>query len=415
MPQSIILIGMNVRPVASSAAHAGNDVASIGVLKLTDMPAGVRQISLMDDLGGIFPPDPDAFHARICQAALTQPVTAVAYSGGFENFPELLGALAEKFELLGNPPDTLAQVRDPRQLQDAVAAVGMKTPLILAPGSTPDPGKDWLRKPVKSGAGGGIEPWEGVVPDDPDHIVQQRIEGIPQSVSFIANGREARIFAFSEQLIGNADFGADGYQYVGNLLLPEPDRELIENLEALANHLTRSFGLVGLNGIDFIQQDSQIYILEVNGRYSASMELYEDALGQSIFGWHAAGCRGEPLPELPNLPEKKVYGKAAVISRRHGILKDTAGWAEMGRRDVQRPGMLMFPKFPICFVTASADNRDACYAILKEKADDVAAIAPGPHGFATLRFFASQLFGKNKGLLKLLINRSFSAGGPGAR
>ena len=58
MPQSILLIGMNIRPFASSAARAGNDVTSIGVLNVTDMPSGVRQMSLMNDLGGIFPPDP---------------------------------------------------------------------------------------------------------------------------------------------------------------------------------------------------------------------------------------------------------------------------------------------------------------------------------------------------------------------
>jgi predicted ATP-grasp superfamily ATP-dependent carboligase len=282
MSDSVVLVGMNIRPLARSAVKAGWEVTAIGVVSYLDMPAEVRYLSLMDDLGGIFPPDPDDFHARIGRAAGELDVASAAYSGGFENFPGIIGEMNTRFELLGNGPETLNGVRSPFRLKEAAASVGVKTPRILAAGESPDPQVQWLKKMVRSGAGGGIEPWDGVFPEDQGFIIQERIAGPPQSVSFIANGKEARVFAFSEQLIGDPAFGGMGYRYIGNLVMPPPDPVLMAKMEKLANTLTRTFGLVGLNGIDFILHDGEPYILEVNPRYSASMELYEDALGQSL-------------------------------------------------------------------------------------------------------------------------------------
>ena len=399
MRESVVVLGMNVLPFARSAVNAGHDVTVVGLLTYRDLLSKSRYLSLARDFGGIFPLNIDSLHKRIGQAALAQPGNLAAYSGGFENQFDVIADLEQKFELLGNRPQALKQVRDPFRLQDVVNKAGLKMPEILSPGTTPDPNLKWLRKAVKSGAGARIKPWKKVVPDDPGYIVQQKIDGSPQSVSFVANGREAKIFAYSEQIIGDEAFGASGYHYVGNLLLPQPDRELIEKLSRLANDLTHTFNLVGLNGIDFILHEGEPYILEVNPRFSASMEIYEDALGGSIFDWHIAGSRGEPLPDIPTIPSTDVYGKASVGSRRHGVLGDTTGWLEMGYRNVLSDSTLIIPRFPLALVTAVARNRDECYAQLVTKANELTLLAPQPHGRATLelfRFFLAKKFRKSK-------------------
>lgn len=74
----------------------------------------------------------------------------------------------QKFELLGNAPGAREGVRDPLLLQEAAAAMEIRTLRTLAPETLHDPGSHWLKKPVKSGAGGGIATWEGAAPDDPD-------------------------------------------------------------------------------------------------------------------------------------------------------------------------------------------------------------------------------------------------------
>ena len=391
MRESVVVLGMNVLSFARSAVNAGHDVTVVGLLTYRDILSRSRYLSLARDFGGIFPPNIDSLHKRIGQAALAQSGNLAAYSGGFENQFDVIADLEQKFELLGNRSDALRRVRDPFLLQEIVNKAGLKMPEILSPGTTPDPKLEWLRKAVKSGAGARIKPWKKVVPNDPNYIIQQKIDGPPQSVSFVANGKEARIFAYTEQIIGDKAFGASGYHYVGNLLLPQLDQWLIEKLSRLANDLTRAFGLVGLNGIDFILHEGEPYILEVNPRYSASMEIYEDARGKSIFDWHIAGSRGEPLPDIPTLPGTDVYGKASVGSRRHGVLGDTTSWLEEGYRNVLSESTLIIPHFPLALVTAVGRNRDECYEQLVSKANALTARAPQPHGRATLELFRSFL------------------------
>jgi uncharacterized protein len=216
-----------------------------------------------------------------------------------------------------------------------------------------------------------IEPWGSTVPDDPDYVVQRWVEGIPHSASFIANGHDAQVVAVTQQLSGDPKFGARGFAYVGNLLIPKPAPGLLERLNVLAMTLTQAFGLVGLNGIDFLVNGEHLSILEVNPRYSASMELVEEAEALPLLLWHAAGCRRQALPVLPGRHDWNVFGKAIVYARRDGILPDTAQWLAQGRRDVPRAGGPIHAGFPICTVSAVGCDQQLCHAHLLAEADEL--------------------------------------------
>jgi predicted ATP-grasp superfamily ATP-dependent carboligase len=146
---------------------------------------------------------------------------------------------------------------------------------------------------------------------------------------------------------------------------------LIDRLNLLATTFTREFGLVGLNGIDYIFHNDQIYVLEVNPRYSASMELAEDAFGQSLFHWHVDGCRGLPLPDIPEYQHKEIFGKATVLAKKEGVLPDTTQWLEKGWHDVAYPGQPVFPRFPLCTVSARGRDPQDCYKKLVAEANEL--------------------------------------------
>ncbi len=59
--------------------------------------------------------------------------------------------------------------------------------------------------------------------------------------------------------------------------LPRKTWRLADTASALASAVTGEFGLVGVNGIDFIVRDGIPYAIEVNPRWCASMELVERA------------------------------------------------------------------------------------------------------------------------------------------
>jgi uncharacterized protein len=239
----------------------------------------------------------------------------------------------------------------------------------------------WLVKPLKSGGGLRMSPWSGVEPVPRGCYVQQFIEGTPGSVAFVAGGGRAVPLAISRQLVGESSFGAKGYQYCGSILGTVGDAQFARDADlagaagALAQAVSEEFGLVGLNGIDFIAQDGVPYAIEVNPRWSASMELVERAYGVSILGAHASACAAGTLPDFDLATARRrpdAIGKAVVFARRDVLVGDTTTWrADQGEdniRDIPRPGERIIEGSPVCTVFAAGADAAACHAALAARA-----------------------------------------------
>ena len=194
---------------------------------------------------------------------------------------------------------------------------------------------------------------------------------------FLADGRRTVSLGLSRQLVGDPAFGAHGFRYCGSLLgtthRPVFDRQdhLLDTARALAAAVTEEFGLVGLNGIDFIARSGVPYPIEVNPRYSASMELFERATGLSLFQLHSAACRGLLLPAEQTLA-RLVTGKAIVFARRDVTVGEGLRWrADSDLADVPQPGERIRRGHPICTVFATATDASACTRRLKAGADRI--------------------------------------------
>ena len=93
--------------------------------------------------------------------------------------------------------------------------------------------------------------------------------------------------------------------------------------------------MVGVNGIDFVARDASLYAIEVNPRWSASMELVERAYGLSMFGAHAAACTAGALPAFDLARARRragAIGKAVVFARRDVVTGDTRRLARGSKR-----------------------------------------------------------------------------------
>jgi predicted ATP-grasp superfamily ATP-dependent carboligase len=138
----------------------------------------------------------------------------------------------------------------------------------------------------------------------------------------------------------------------------------------LAAAIANSFEVRGLNGIDFIAAGGVPCPIEVNPRYSASMELMERHRALSIFEVHERACRGA-LPPSVELAGG-VQGKAVVFARRDVVMRDTREWLEdTSVADIPQPGERILRGRPICTVFASGPDSDSCYANLVRRADAV--------------------------------------------
>jgi len=368
--EHLLIAGVSTRALAASAARAGHRVTAIDAFGDIDLRA-VAEVFPSGDGAGRFSPAEAAAAARTVSASL------VAYTSNFENHPDAVAALAVGRRLLGNPPAVLQRVRNPITLMRALRGRGFAVPETRA--SPPDAGclgRRWLMKPRRSGGGHGTSAWHPAAAVPRRSYLQERIPGPAGSILFLADGRRAVPLGLSRQLVGDPAFGAHGFRYCGSLLgttrRPVFDRQdhLLDTARALAEAVTEEFGLVGLNGIDFIARSGMPYPIEVNPRYSASMELAERATGVSLFELHRAACRGL-LPAEQSVAGL-VTGKGIVFAHRDVTVGEGLRWTAGGDlADVPRPGERIQAGHPICTIFATGTDASTCTQRLRAGADRI--------------------------------------------
>jgi len=62
------------------------------------------------------------------------------------------------------------------------------------------------------------------------------------------------------------------------------------------NKIAAEFDLRGLFGIDFLLEGDVAWPTEVNPRYTASVEIYEGAMGMPFLDWHVRACQAHSEP-----------------------------------------------------------------------------------------------------------------------
>jgi uncharacterized protein len=365
----VLIVGVSTRAAAESAARAGFEVTALDAYADLDQHPSVRALSLSRDFGM-------AFSAEAIASAASQIASdAVVYLSNLENHPTAVETLASARALWGNTPDVLRRVRDPNALATALAERGVRFPRVLA--STPHAQQSasarWLIKPRVSGGGHGVRFWSPNEPLTRGHYLQEFMEGVPGSVVFVAAAGVGVALGISRQLIGESAFGVSGFRYCGNILSVRED--LFAPAPALVETLTGAFPLVGVGSIDCMSTDAGLYPVEVNPRWTASMELVERALNISMFGMHADACARAVLPsfDLTCWPAgAKVQGKAIVFAREDIVVGDTQGWlTDPNVRDVPRAGEHIAAGQPICTVFAVAPDDAGCHERLVDRAERI--------------------------------------------
>lgn len=263
---------------------------------------------------------------------------AVVYGAGFENRPDLVAQLADGRELLGTPPERLADVRDPWSVGAAARAAGARFPDIRAGGSS-DRGP-WLRKPLRGGGGRGVRRWKGGAVR-PTEILQRHVRGLSCSAVAIGDGRGAVVLGLTEQLHRPRGFG-----WMGNVVPPRlPAGELAEldgQLSAVCAEVVASFGVRGAFGVDAVWDGRHAWVLEVNPRPPASLELF----GPGCFEAHVSGARGLGLVTVPAVPGANV--KLVLYADRDLRAPAIGWWPEDLVRDIPRAGEEIKRGAPVC-------------------------------------------------------------------
>lgn len=354
----ILVVGVSVRALAESAVHSGYAVEALDAFGDQDLKLLAASRSLHRDFNMIYSP------AALHRASRQMSYDAVAYTSNLENYPGVLGKIADGRPIVGNLPRTIEAVRHWGGLFAKLRREGFPVPDTIQYGEKlkADCHHRWLIKPVLSGGGHGIAFYEKSKTPSRRFILQQHISGKACSASFVANGRDCVMLGITEQLIGMHPFGVREFHYCGNMLpLPEftcpaTGETILNGVKRLAEFLTHEYELTGVNGIDFILHGDEVFLTEVNPRYSASMELIEQGYGLPIFDLHARAVLEGRLPDF-RLEDHRAagsfFGKAILFADRNAVAPETKGWLHRGVRDVPARGERLLEGNPVCTVLAS--------------------------------------------------------------
>jgi len=360
----VLIVGVSTRSAAESAARAGFDVIALDAYADLDQHPSVRALSLSRDFSATFSPE------ALVSAARQLPSDALVYLSSLENHPTAVDALTTGRVLWGNRSDVLRRVRDPHALAAVFTAHGIRAPRVLDVGEALPlrEGTRWMLKPRVSGGGHGVRIWDPGEAVTRGHYLQEFAEGTAGSVVFVAAGGRGIVLGITRQLVGDTAFGASGFRYCGNILLTR--KGLAPAAVALVSAVAGEFSLTGVGSIDVIARERDLQPVEVNPRWSASMELIERAHGISMFGLHADACSTGKLPSFDvSAIQSATHGKAVVFAREDVVAGDTRAWLEdQDIRDVPHEGDRIERGQPICTVLATGSDEQDCYAKLVERA-----------------------------------------------
>jgi predicted ATP-grasp superfamily ATP-dependent carboligase len=169
-------------------------------------------------------------------------------------------------------------------------------------------------KPIASAGGRLVQRLDHatVARAEPTYL-QQFLDGPSCSALFLAAQEgTAELVGVTRQLLGTP---GSPFVYRGNIGPSPVSAPLISRLHHVGNVLCSAFRLVGLFGVDFIQRDDEPWLVEINPRYTASVEIFELATHRTLLTEHLRACGMGPVEMPPPGKPRTLTTRAPVVGK----------------------------------------------------------------------------------------------------
>lgn len=306
------------------------------------------------------------------------------YTGGLENQPDLIARLDRADvpygPLLGTSAVSLRKIRDPFWWCPILNQSGIAT-LSVLPGSA-DPPRDgnWVRKPLAGAGGVGVQVWDQSASDAgmrESSYFQARVAGVTHSAIFHHGDVGLEFLGMTQQLEnGDQSHAFEPFQYCGSIgPLDEAATERFRGpLMVAAKAVVEHGGLRGIFGIDFMPDEAGVpWVLEVNPRYTASVEVIELATQRSLL-WGSQGEHGNgaSLVGAPVIAKRILYASRSFQAPTFAAgLGKYSEWELPKVADIPVSGSRIEATWPICTVMASGSTLEICLQVLRERTKEV--------------------------------------------
>ncbi len=359
---AVLIIAASGRALAASARRGGFVPLVADWFADQDMTAlAESHVHLADGLSRGM--QADALDGALEMLAAGRLPCGVVCGTGFEDRPALLAAIAARWRLLGNGADVVAQVKDPLGF-----AALCRTAEIAHPDTAEavGDGEGWLVK--RRGGSGGAHVGPADEQTSSRTYAQRRVDGAAVSALFLADGRDAMVLGFSAQWAAPAP--GRPFRYGGAVQPAALAPELRDELTDAVRRLVTLVPLRGLNSADFLVDGPRFWLLEINPRPGATLDLFEPEDG-SLFAAHLDACAGR----LRAPPAPADARAATIVYATHDIVAvpalDWPAWTT----DRPHAGTAIPAGAPLCTVHAAAATASDARRLVDERHAAILSLA----------------------------------------
>ncbi len=363
----VLVVGASVRSAVQSAVRAGLRPWAVDLFGDEDTRESAKAYRKISS------------YREIPAVIADWPIMPWLMTGALENYPRLIERLSRIRPHWGHSTETIRQVRNPRRLQRALSNANFAALNIWPDNSPPPADGRWMLKPLRTAGGQGVFVWDEKSFPLPEvqttlrnpHVFQEKANGEAMSALFLSSENETSLRGCGRLLKGTNPANPFGFGgMIGPICLPA---ELERRIENIGGVLGERFNLRGLWGLDFMRDGSEVWVAEINPRFTASVEVYEQAYGVSLLRWHRsvfeAGIAIDKLPQRNSL----TVGKAVVYTDRDMQVPSWEHWIGLRARllpelsslaDRPAAGTIVPQGHPVCTLLAAGMNESDCRAKL---------------------------------------------------
>ena len=348
MKKRVIIAGFATRHVVESAFRAGYEVLAIDHFCDQDLHWYTKECHTFEEIAEI----PELIES----VAAATPVDHLILTSGVEDLNVAL-------PVSGTLPETAHRFLDKLVMQEFFERAGLPVPPLCKDNDYPA-----FIKPLR-GAGGWRnqlvqnaleeEAWNQIWDEPVPYLRQQPVDGIPCSVSCVADGTRACALAVNAQLLRGGD-GEKAFGFSGSVTPFDTDQSAA--LITIAEQAAGLSGCVGSVGVDLMLNGDQIHIIEINPRFQATVDTVERSTDASVFAYHMAACAGNLPTEMPR--PKQVAVRSVLFADRDLVVGDDLKTLAPAIADIPWPGTEIQEGSAILSVYGTGANRDAAFVKL---------------------------------------------------
>ena len=366
--EHVLIAAFSGRSLAQSARRAGFHplvVDAFGDLDTREAAEDIRVIEGAMVTGFRTKPLVAALE-EINRSAAGKPIGLVLGSG-LEDKTRLIATLASRFRLLGSDAETVRSCKDPVKFFATLDRIGVAHPRTQTEPPTSPEG--WISKRIGGSGGRHIRDCGSHTAPKPRQrrYFQQRLSGTRYSVGAVfsgshTGGKPSTSFFLTRQW--TAPCRTHPYRFGGCVSQPDIEPHLRSELIDIAIRAGDALKLCGMASFDFIVDAGKPFLLEVNPRPGASLDVLDSTKGD-MFQTHVAAWTGGkssshwPVTALPK-------AMAILHADRGALVLGEPPWPNWSA-DRGASGTVVPKGAPLASVLADGPTADAAEALARQR------------------------------------------------